>query len=329
VNRLFRAAYPVVTLTAPSVCFAIGDGADAAAILDVLIKFVAFEVAWTLFVLTVFLLLRWRKMSSKRRLVYCVVLWFSQLLGPFVIDFGQMLYGHPGEIDTEVTKKPVVLAGVTFPVGSTVQYTHTGGGFWRRELTGAKSTQPVKLGSLAITGLVLHWPPPSLATIDLAHAEIIDGWPCSGTVNLDSESEPPSLFSCHLASARAMGDVVWPAGTYVDIALDVGWSLSWSRDDDGDRRNPPAQAFGFAIERMSATYNESYELQKWEAKADNHDLPVRGYTFSGPYGVDLKLRPSGEIVVEGFGTDDKTNASVSCVRVQLRDRSARPCWKSS
>ncbi len=325
VKRPYCIAWLLLICLTPGTCLALGDGIEGAAILVALIKF---ESCWVLFVLAVFLLLLLRKMTMSRRVDYCLVLWCAQILIPFVVGWAMELYGEPGAKVVEQAKQPVVLAGVTFPVGSRVEYTQLGRGFWRRTLTGVTSAQPVALGSLSITGLTLDDQDANTAIIDLIHPESIEGWSCDGIAHIVVTSGPPQLSGCITATPRVIGDLIWPAKTYVDRKTDGGWSVSWMGLDRPDAADPHKNTFGLPADHVEATYDASYQLQSWQGRARDSDVKVAGYTFGNERDTQMTWVPPGEIIrIEGYGKEDKTNAVVTCVLLRLQDRTARPCEK--
>jgi hypothetical protein len=307
----------------PSICPAIGDGADAAALFEVLIKF---ELVWTPLALVVFLLLLLRKMSMPRRIVYCLVFWCGQIFVPWILPFAYDLYGTVGQKDIEQTTKPVVLAGVAFPAGSRAEYTHIGRGFWRRKLTGVESKEPVKLGSIAITGLSVDGLDDDYVDVRLARIETIDGWSCSKTAGISLNSGTSRLIGCPMASSQEIGGLVWRAGTDVEMAIPSGWTLKWYASDGRDSPNAPAQAFGLPVQSMNATYSDERELIAWTGSPPDAGVTIGDYRFSD---ATMTWRAPDRIVIAGYGKQQKTGAEVTCVQWQPQERSAGPCVEAS
>ncbi|HTH76469.1 MAG TPA: hypothetical protein VL635_18905, partial [Trinickia sp.] len=107
-------------------------------------------------------------------------------------------------------------------------------------------------------------------------------------------------------------------GTFVNRAADDGWALQWY----GGRTT---QAFGFAVDSMSATYNASLELQTSTSDLANADFEVGDYKFfKGDTNV-LSWQPPGELRIRGYAKNAKTGAEVRCLRVNMSDRATHPC----
>jgi hypothetical protein len=323
VKRLYRIGCVFLLGTAPTICPAIGDGADAAGLVDALIKF---ERVWTPLALVVFLLLLLRKMSMGRRIVYSIVFWCAQIFAPWFLPFAYDLYGTVGQKDVEQTTKPVVLAGVTFPAGSRAEYTHIGGGFWRRKLTGVESKAPVKFGSIAITGLSLVERDDDSLSVHLAGTETIEGWSCSKTAAIWLQSGTSRLIACPMASSQEIGGLIWRAGTNVEIAIPSGWKLTWYAGEDRDSPNAPAQAFGLPVHSMSATYSDDRELIAWSGSPPDAGVTIGDYRFSD---ATMTWQAPDRIVIAGYGKEQKTGAEVTCVQWQPQEHSTGPCVKTT
>lgn len=320
-KRLFRLACPLLTGLTPGICMAIGDGVDGAAFLFAFLKF---ELGWTALTFVVFLLLLLRKISGMRRIAYCLVFWMGQIVVPFVLSAADTLYGTPGAKDNEQATKPVVLAGVTFPAGSNVEYDHLGGGFWRRKLVDADTVQPVKFGPWSITHLNLIEGNENIAYVHLTRPETIEGWPCDDMPAFDLRSTPPRLDRCELAAPKQMGELSWGAGTFLQRTETGGWSLAWFGGSRSGGQNKPMLAFGFPVISMTGTYTATYELQAWQGDTTGRDVTIGDYTFLAHDFHHMAWQPPDEIRI-GYGRNDKTGKEVRCVFVRMQDRRMRPC----
>lgn len=260
-ERLPRTACFLLICVTPGVCQA--DVGDLGGIVDFAIMAIKYLTGWTLISLAFFFLLSCCKVRRIKRVLFTFLFWISPL---FLLDPAVELYGKPGTHVIVHTKKPVVLAGATFPVGGQADYIHLGRGFWRRRLTGVTSVQPIKFGSLSITGLALNDLDANLADIDLAHTQSIEGWSCEGRVRMVVTSGAPRLSECLTATPSVIGDLVWPAETGVDRNVDGSWSVSSIVSESRDAADPYKGTFGLPVDYVNATYDASYQLQTWQGR---------------------------------------------------------------
>ncbi|MGS0895425.1 hypothetical protein ACVBGC_23255 [Burkholderia stagnalis] len=178
------------------------------------------SVVWVVLTLLVFLLLL-RRLTPWKRFGLTLLFFFL----PVLLLGGELLkeyaFGESTSNRTEITTKPMVVLGVTFPPGSRAEYEQTGGLFgWgaTRTLETIHGPRPVLLGKVPIDGLIFI----KESCCDQARAEvsagtIVDGWPC-GDAMFDLTPAGPALRSCFLAAPLAWHGKQWPAGSYVDLA---------------------------------------------------------------------------------------------------------------
>lgn len=319
-KHAYRAGLPLVMASIPATCMA--EAGEAAGAIDAVLTIAKYELGWTLLSIIVFLLLRLCKISNNKRVALSFLFWISQLYLP---ELAFKLYGEAGTHVAEQVTKPVVLAGVTFPAGSQADYVRLGGGFWRRKLVEVTSASPVKLGSWEITHLNLKEPYGDIAYAWLVRPETIDEWPCGKWAGFELGAARPRLYSCELVRPRSIGDLVWPPGTFVDRAPDDGWAPRWDGGGWAQGHRRVSQAFGFAVDSMSATYNASLELQTLTSDLANADFEVGDYKFfKGDTNV-LSWQSPGELRIHGYAKNAKTGAEIRCVRVTMPDRTTRPC----
>ena len=161
-----------------------------------------------------------RQMPLLKRLAWTVLFFCLPVLtlgGELLTEYA--LGGYRGR--DEVTTKPLVVLGATFPPGSHAVYDGEGGFFgWgaKRTLQSSHAPQSVLLGNVPIDGLIFI--PESCC--DRARAEVtagtvIDGWPC-GETNFDLTPAGPAIRSCFLAAPVTWHGKEWPAGSFVEIA---------------------------------------------------------------------------------------------------------------
>ncbi|WP_154868729.1 hypothetical protein [Trinickia soli] len=323
-ERLSRIACLLLICVIPGVCEA--DVGNLGGVIDMVVVIIKYLTDWALISLAFYFILWCCKVSSNKRMVFTILFGISPI---FLSDPAIKLYGEPGTHVIVQTEKPVVLAGTTFPAGSRADYIHLGGGFWRRKLVEVTSTRPVRFGPWDITDLRLDPPVENIAYVNLVRPEVIDGWACDETPSFELTSGLPRLHGCKIVAPRKIGDLNWFAGTFVQREQNNDWSLDLFAYDIPNGSKDPAQAFGFPIDRMSATYSASYELRTWTGSAISADLPIGDYIFSRVGDTKLTWQAPGRIVVAGYGKERKTGAAVACVLVQLADGQTRPCEKRS
>lgn len=150
----------------------------------------------------------------------CTVLFFCL---PALLIGGMALweYALDGYTDRpEVTTKPLVVLGVTFPPGSQAHYDGAGGFFgWgaKRTLQSIHGPRPVLLGNVPIDGLIFI--PENCcdrARAEVSAGTIVDGLPCGDTM-FDLTPAGPALRSCFLTAPVTWHGKQWPAGSYVDL----------------------------------------------------------------------------------------------------------------
>ncbi|MCA8233184.1 hypothetical protein [Burkholderia cenocepacia] len=186
------------------------------------IAMAAFTFASAVWVLLTLVVFAWflRRMPLLKRLAWTVLFFCLPVLtlgGELLTEYA--LGGYRGR--DEVTTKPLVVLGATFPPGSHAVYDGEGGFFgWgaKRTLQSIHAPQSVLLGNVPIDGLIFI--PESCC--DRARAEVtagtvIDGWPC-GETNFDLTPAGPAIRSCFLAAPVTWHGKEWPAGSFVEIA---------------------------------------------------------------------------------------------------------------
>lgn len=178
------------------------------------------SAVWIVLTLVVFVWVL-RRLPLLKRLA-CTVLFFFL---PLFMLGGALLkdYALDGYIDRpEVTTKPMVVFGATFPPGSQARYNGEGGLFgWgaKRTLQSIHGPHPVLLGNVPIDGLIFI--PENCceqARAEVSAGTVIDGLPCGDTV-FDLTPAGPALRSCFLAAPVTWRGNALPAGFYVDLTV--------------------------------------------------------------------------------------------------------------
>ncbi|NTX30502.1 hypothetical protein HT746_25865 [Burkholderia pyrrocinia] len=214
-SRFAKLALPALLL-AP---FPSASHAEAGELGGIAMAAVTFSSAvWVVLTLAVFVWF-FRRLPLLKRLA-CTVLFFC-LPALLIGGMGLAEYALDGYTDRpEVTAKPLVVLGVTFPPGSQANYNGAGGLFgWgaKRTLESIHGPRPVLLGNVPIDGLIFI--PENCcdrARAEVSAGTIVNGWPC-GDAMFDLTPAGPALRSCFLAAPLTRHGKQWPAGSYVDL----------------------------------------------------------------------------------------------------------------
>jgi hypothetical protein len=318
-----RVICSLMFLSVPGVCLA--DVGDLGGVAIFFATVLFFTVGWLLLTCLIFWLLR--RLTSAKRAVLTLLFLVAPVLCVVGLGVFEALAGRPGSPSSGITDRPIVLASVTFPAGSRVDYQQLGGGFWRKRLVQVQTDKAVMLGSVEITGLLLEDGSADTVSVTLNRDQSIEGWPCSAAVRtrteLDLTAPRPHLQSCWLATTKALDTISWPAATVVTRAADGDWTLLWQQSSNP--QSPFARVFGFQVEGMKATYSPTFELKQWSGDAYGVDVEIGDYSFSRQMFTELIWAPGGDIRVEGKGRNVKTGEAVDCVLVQLQGRKFQQC----
>jgi hypothetical protein len=324
--KLRKPIFLLLLLAVPGTCFA-----EAGQVSGELITafFVVIALGWTLFCILVFFLFRKLiKWSRSRSFFLSFIVFLAPVIYISVIGVSAYLKVEAENPDPETATSPVTLAGVVFPAGSRMQYKQNNVRSRDKELVQVESNTPVMMGPFSITGLKVDADSGTTGII-LYQDHVIDGWPCAAVagmwteIRLIPQLDHPLLDSCWLSEDKMIGGVTWPAGTSVSAAGGL-WMLLWRRN-----QGQPANAFGFPLDYMSATYNTKLELDLsgWEGQSYDATIRTGDYVFPRDTGAHIafELQPGRDIRVEGPGKNVKTGKAVPCVFVAVQNRQSRPC----
>jgi hypothetical protein len=182
-----------------------------------LFAFTAFLVFWGGLTLLVFLLAL-RKLSLGKRLGLSVLFLFAPVLLLSLELLREYAFDESASEVTEITRKPLILYGATFPRGSSASYEVTGGFFgWhaQRSLQEIHGPGPVVFGKLHIDGFIfIPGNSGNDVRVVLSAGETIDGWPC-GDTTVTLEPGGPVLQSCFLTAPHTWRGQLLPAGAFV------------------------------------------------------------------------------------------------------------------
>jgi hypothetical protein len=313
----------------PSVCEAYGDPTGAAGLALFLAAVTA--GAWILICVVAFFLMR--KTSVWKRLVYCLALFITPLV-LVALDMGSdYLAGHVGDQSQQTAARPVVFAGVTFPPGSRIVDEQTDSNRWHKRIVQVESDTAVSLGPLKIVGLRQEESTDNdSADIALAGDQLIDGWPCSAAVgywtavSLHQRPSEPHLRTCWLSKAREIKPVIWPAYSNVSIGPGDEWNAMWERTSVRDA--PPAKAFGFEVDSMTAAYDSKLQLRSWSGTVDRSVVQIGDYVFASTTATHLTWHTGNTIEIDGDARNGRTGKQVSCVSVPADGSTPVECESS-
>ncbi|MFL9882491.1 hypothetical protein PQR66_05605 [Paraburkholderia agricolaris] len=274
---------------------------------------------------------RHRRLPSRRRAGLTVLFFLAPVVCFFVLGGGQVILGKAGRTFTAFAKRPVVIAGVTFPAGSVVSYEQLGGGYWHNRPIFAQSDKPVMAGSVEITKLMYWREHANTLIVVLSRDQTIEGWQCHGGADSVAEmsltATQPSFRGCMFAAPGTIDGMNWPVFTEVMKRDNGDWKLSWQTARDGSR--PLANVFGFKAREMKATYSATLALKQWSASAYYPETRVGDYAFSSEGQTDLVWTAGGDIRVEGHASNVKTGEVVTCLLIRSQGRKARPCERDN
>ena len=238
---------------------------------------------------------------------------------------GEWLLGRVGGTESVIaSREPVMLAGVTFPAGSRIDYDQQGMG--HRRLRGAQAPEPLFLGDLRIMGLRLTDPPDeSRLEITLSVAQSVEGWPCAAERDVMARrtGDRLSLDLCAL-QPFSLGNLDWPEGALVRHDLQGDWDVAWFNSPrtataDCDQ---VIEAFGFRFNRLRATYDRRRQLQLWDGTTCNAEIRVGRFTVA-PWAT-VALQPDGAIRISGKARDGR-GKEVDCLELRAGSREVRSC----
>ncbi|MBN3735105.1 hypothetical protein [Burkholderia sp. Tr-20390] len=316
---------PLLTLPllAPAICKA--EAGELGGVVDLAFYLLIFFVVWALLTGAFSWLLRKQPPGKRGGLT---LLFFSL---PVLVLFGwgalDQFLGTPGNHVDGTADRPIVVAGVSFPAGSEVQYVQTGGGFWNRQPIGAQSDTGVRMGALEIKGLLRQDFDVDVWSVTLTRPQTIDGWSCapdSVVMRWQPDVTQRQLYQCELAAPRTIGPIDWPAVTHVNRSNDGNWMLSWLGVDHG---TPTAKAIGIRFGAMRATYGPALDLKTWSANFADSDTVIGEYLFSSDSTTDATWIAGNDFRIEGKGRNAKTGEAVNCVLLQPAQHRFAPCQR--
>ena len=177
-------------------------------------------VIWIVLTLLLFLLVL-RRVPMLKRLAASVFFLFSPILMLGAALLKEIAFGDSMSQKTEVTKKPMVVLGVTFPPGSRTEYDQKGGFFgWHadRTLQAIHSPHSVMLGNVPIDGMIfIANNSPGEVRVEVSAGGTVNGWPCSDTT-LNLTPTGPVLQSCFLAAPHTWHGQQYGEGVFVDFS---------------------------------------------------------------------------------------------------------------
>lgn len=184
---------------------------------------------WVALTLLVFVLPR-RSLSVGKRLAWAVLFLVSPVLLFSAVVLKEYVLDERVTYVSQVTRKPLFVAGAMFPPGSRADYEQEGRlfGHRRRTLQSIHAPQAVSLGGVRIDGLAYDASSRDEIHLELSEDQVIDGWHCVagggiGTT-MDVTRQGASLRSCTLAAAREWQGRMVPAGSHVFRSGD-GWDF--------------------------------------------------------------------------------------------------------
>lgn len=249
-------------------------------------------------------------------------------LSPAVVYHLQLAYekaqGTKGAFEQEeVSVKPVVVAGVTFPAGSSVEYMQNGN--FGKDALGAFTNKPVDFGALHVTGLRYDREPGDKnLRVTLSHPQKIEGWLCAPQwVVMSMENGKGRLESCRLEEGVKMDGVIWPAGVFLRRS-EKGWGVHWScRIPENEEGCASAvQAFGKSFIYVMAEYDQNWQLKEWDGALCREEK-IASYQF--PAVSTLRMLPDRSKQIFGEGKDLKSGQSVACLTLDKQMRNPQVC----
>ena len=177
-------------------------------------------VIWSVLTLLLFFLIL-RRVPMLKRIAASVFFLFSPilLLGAAVVE--EIAFGESTTQKTEITKKPMVVLGATFPPGSRAEYDQRGGFLgWHadRTLQAIHSPYPIMLGNIPINGMIyIANNSTGEARVELSPGGNVNGWPCDSDTMLNLTPTGPTLRSCYLVAPYTWHGKMYPQNTYVYI----------------------------------------------------------------------------------------------------------------
>ncbi|MCX4163551.1 MULTISPECIES: hypothetical protein [Paraburkholderia] len=325
----YRTAGWLMLALIPEICLAEAGQVDAVGLLLLLLSVVVFVVVWLVMAFGLFRLLR--KSSARKRLSLVGLFLALPVIALYSWGPIDQFLGTPGTRVEGVAESPVVVAGVTFPAGTQIQYEQTGGGYWHKTPIGAQGDKAVMLGPVEIKRLWREDVDRNMLSLSLTRDQTIDGWSCSAdpdtAVEMKLTDTQPRFQSCQLAAPRTIDGIDWPIFTEVTRADNGDWALLWNTVVH--KNSQPVTAFGFPLQGMQATYSASLALKQWSADSYSSDTKVGDYVFSKDGSTDLTWVTGGDIRIEGNGKNVKTGEAINCLLMQSKGLRFTPCTRTT
>lgn len=281
----------------------------------------AFTILWCIVTGVVF----WaaRKLPLLKRIATTALVFFLPCLAlgiVLVYDFG---VEFARSTSVEVASKPVVVANVTFPVGSTVTYRRDS--IWHRHPIAASTKETLSLYALRIHGLKIDESFPAQVTVTLAGSQEIDGWRCSDNesaylLRIDSA---PVLRSCLLVG-QTVDHIAWPEGTLLSESSPEEWGVAWFSQprsvifgcEDG------FNVFGLPLHQASARFDRNHRMLSFDGTTCNTTLRLGKYAVH-PFAW-VQAEPDGTMKILNQEREVESGKAIPCLQVD-KNRNVKKC----
>jgi hypothetical protein len=312
-----------------------GDGTGLGGLVLWTLGLVAISAPFLVAAIATLAVPRWRaRLPSRAPLLVVTVAVLAVPAAIFLVSAGPGLAvglfqeGSRRAEDHPVAREPTVIAGISFPPETALEYERNGNG--TRRLIAARPPHPLAVGGLELSEVRLSEYDPRELQLRLAHDERIEDWPCGGrewarfySVQPDQALSPSNwtFMSCPLVWDFQLGAIPVSGLTVAKLRDGSGWQLQNARLND---TNLDGVAYeGFTLKDYFTLYVDTERRPtRWTSVLAR---AARIGDIQYPPGVHVSGYVSGARVFEGdargVGVDVRTGKELEgCV---LQDASGR------